>query len=331
MISKVNATIQKYFLVRKNDSVLLAVSGGPDSVAMVYVFKELQKDYNLKLALAYFHHGIRPESDSELEFVKKLASDFKFSFYSKKENIPKIVKEEKRSLEEIARMRRYQFLIQTAKRNGYRKIAVAHNRDDQVETFLHRLIRGAGLKGLCAIPVRIEIQGIVVIRPLIEIPRQEIERYLQKLKVIPCIDTTNYDTRFIRNKIRQELIPYLKREFNPNIQEVLYTTVKNIQLAYQFISQEVEKIFKRYVKFGFDCVKIKEDKFNKLHPYLRTELIRRAIQEVKTDLKRIEYDHWLEIESLVAFRPYGSIVNLPHSVWIKKEKGWLVVGRKNNG
>ena len=161
--------------------------------------------------------------------------------------------------------------------------------------------------------------------------RRSIEEYLERCNITPRLDLSNYDTRFTRNKIRQKLIPYLMREFNPNIQEVLYTTVENIQLAYQFISQEVEKAFKRYVKFEPGCVKIKEEKLKKLHPYLKTELVRRAIREVKKDLKRIEYDHWLEIESLVAFRPYGSIVDLPHNIWVKKEKGWLMIGRKKNG
>ena len=331
MWNKFKNTIHKYSLITKNDRILCAVSGGPDSVALLYLLQELRRDINFTLGVAHFHHGIREDADDDLEFVRKLAEEFDLSFYWEKRNVPEIATRRKKSLEETAREQRYEFLFSTAHKYSYTKVAVAHNRDDQVETFLYRLIRGAGLKGLCAIPVKIEIQGITVIRPLIEISRQEIENFLKQLKVTPRIDTTNYDTRFIRNKIRQELIPYLKQEFNPNIQEVLYTTVEHIQLAYQFISQEVEKRFKRYVKFDLDCVKIKEEKFNKLHPYLRTELIRRVIQEVKTDLKRIEYDHWLEIESLVAFRPYGSIVNLPCNIWIKKIKGWLVVGRKNNG
>ncbi|RKY38136.1 MAG: tRNA lysidine(34) synthetase TilS [Candidatus Omnitrophota bacterium] len=331
LLEKFKNTVIKHHLINRGDRILCAVSGGPDSLTLLSLLEELRKEMDFTLGIAHFHHGIRKEADEDLKFVHKLAKKKNISFYWAKRDVPEIARQKKKSLEEAAREERYNFLLSIAKKYSFSKIAVAHNRDDQVETFLHRLIRGAGLKGLCAIPVKVEIQDVTVIRPLIEISRREIEEYLERCNITPRLDLSNYDTRFTRNKIRQKLIPYLMREFNPNIQEVLYTTVENIQLAYQFISQEVEKAFKRYVKFEPGCVKIKEEKLKKLHPYLKTELVRRAIREVKMDLKRIEYDHWLEIESLVAFRPYGSIVDLPHNIWVKKEKGWLVIGRKKNG
>jgi tRNA(Ile)-lysidine synthase len=328
LLEKFKHTVIKYRLITKHDRILCAVSGGPDSLALLYLLQELHSEMNFTLGIAHFHHGIRKEADEDLEFVHNLAENMKIPFYWEKRNVPEISRQKKKSLEEAAREERYDFLISTARKYSYHKIAIAHNRDDQVETFLHRLIRGAGLKGLCAMPVKITVQNITIIRPLIEIPRREIENYLKKIKIQPRIDSSNYDTRFTRNKIRQELIPYLVREFNPNIQEVLYNTVENIQLAYDFISQQVEKIFKRYVKIEPGCVKIKEEKFKKLHPYLRAELMRRAIQEVKEDLRRVEYDHWREIDSLFESRPYGSVVDLPRGIWVKKEKGWLVIGRK---
>ena len=328
MISKINSTIQKHLLIKKNDSVLLAVSGGPDSVAMSSVFKKLQRDYGLKVGIAYFNHGIRKESDSEAEFVKKLASDSGVPFYTSKADIPGIAKDEKRSLEETARIRRYQFLIQTAKKNGYQKIAVAHNSDDQVETFLHRLIRGAGLKGLTGISYKVNMQGIEIIRPLLNCSREEIEFYLGKFKIKYCLDESNYEVKFTRNKIRHKLLPFLEKEYNPNIKNVLYNTAENIQQAYGFIEKETEGAFKRYVKKEGSCVKIKTDNLKKIHPYILKEIVRKAVAEVKGDLLRFEYAHWMEIESLLYERPQSSIVDLPQGVWVKKVKGWLIIARR---
>jgi len=328
MVPKIKTTVQKHLLIKKNDAVLLAVSGGPDSVAMVYVFKELQKDYNLKLALAYFNHGIRKESDSEAEFVKKMAADSDTPFYTGKENIPEIASNEKRSLEETARIRRYQFLIQTAKKNGYQKIAIAHNSDDQVETFLHRLIRGAGLKGLMGISYKINIQGIEIIRPLLNSSRKEIESYLGKFKIKYCLDESNYEVKFTRNKIRHKLLPFLEKEFNPNIKNVVYNTVENIQQAYGFIEKETEYAFKRCVKKEDSCVKINADKLKKFHQYIIREIIRKAIEEIQGNLLRFGYAHWMEIASLLYERPQGSIVDLPQGIWIKKVKGWLIIARR---
>ncbi|MDP8233838.1 MAG: tRNA lysidine(34) synthetase TilS [Candidatus Saelkia tenebricola] len=328
MIPKISVIIQKYFLIKKGDSVLLAVSGGPDSVAMAHVFKELIKVFNLNIGIACFNHGIREESDLEVEFVRKLASDLNAPFYTHKKNISKIAEDQKRSLEEVARVERYQFLIQIAKKNGYQKIAVAHNSNDQVETFLHRLIRGAGLKGLMSISCKINMQGVEIIRPLLSCSRNEIEAYLEKFKISSCQDKSNYEVKFTRNKIRHNLLPYLKDEFNPNIENIIYNTVENIQKAYSFIEMEAEDAFKRCVKKEAFCVKIKTDRLKRVHPYIIREIIRKAIESIKGNLLRFEYSHWVEIESLIYERPYESVVDLPQGIWIEKTKGGLIIRRR---
>lgn len=315
-------------MLQKGDSLLLAISGGPDSLSMFYIFKELKNEYKLNLGIAHFHHGIREEADEDLEFVRRLADEGKFPFYWAKEDIPKIASEKGLSLEEAAREERYKFLVNVAKSNNYNKIAVGHNKDDQIETFLHRLIRGAGLKGLTGIPPLGEREGIVIIRPLIECSREEIESYIKVLGVKPRIDRSNFDLGFTRNKIRHQLIPYLMKEFNPNVKEVLFNTVENISLAYSFVEEQTWEGFKRCMKKGPSCVMIKRKRFRRIHPYLKRELIRRAIEEVKGDLRRFEYAHWKEIEELIYNRPEGSIVDLPKGISIKKEKEYFLVYRR---
>jgi tRNA(Ile)-lysidine synthase len=219
-------------------------------------------------------------------------------------------------------------LSRTAKAYSYSKIAIAHNKDDQIETFLHRLLRGAGLKGLKGISPRLEVNGIQIIRPIIECWREEIESYLRKRKLPFCIDVSNYETKFTRNKIRHQLLPYLIREYNPNLKEVLEDTIENIQSAYDYIEEQLENEFKRCVKKNSSCVKIKIGRLKKVHPYLKSEIIRKAIEVVKGNLRRLEYRHFKEIESLLSQRPVGAVVNLPQGVWARKEKDWLVIERK---
>ncbi len=329
MILDVKNTIQKYSLIKSKDRVLCAVSGGPDSVAMLYLLCELRKEFNFNIGVVYFHHGIRDESDFELEFVKNLSSKFKLSFFTKRSDIPKIAVSQKRSLEETARIERYGFFIELAKKEGFRKIAVAHNRDDQAETFLHRLLRGSGLRGLASIAPISEMNGLVIIRPLIECSREKIESYLKKMRISSCIDESNKELRFTRNKIRHQLLPYLEKEFNPNTKEVLYNTVENIQTVNNFLDREIGLSFKRCVKKEQSYVMINTERFKKMHPFLQSEIIRKAIEHVKGDLKRFEYSHWKEVEDLVYKRPHESIVDLPHGLCIKKIKGSLIVGRQN--
>lgn len=328
MIQKVKETIKNCSLLKEGDTLLLAVSGGPDSVFMTQVFKKIQPELRLKIGLAYFHHSIREEAEQELEFVRKLALDCGFPFYWEKRDVPGIAKERRASLEETARVERYDFLIRTAKAYSYSKIAVAHNKDDQIETFLHRLLRGAGLKGLKGISPKLEVNGIQIIRPIMECWREEIESYLRKRRLTFCIDASNYETKFTRNKIRYRLLPYLIREYNPNLKEVLEATLENIGSAYDYIEEQLENEFKRCVKKNRSCVKIKIGRLKKIHPYLKSEIIRKAIEVVKGNLRRLEYRHFKEIESLLGQRPVGAIVNLPQGVWARKEKDWLVIERQ---
>ncbi|HEO63779.1 MAG TPA: tRNA lysidine(34) synthetase TilS, partial [Candidatus Omnitrophica bacterium] len=226
-----------------------------------------------------------------------------------------------------ARRERYLFLTTTAKNNRCNKIAVAHNRDDQAETFLHRLIRGSGLRGFQGMAYKSSRGGVSIIRPLLCCFRKEIEDYINICGITACQDHSNYDTKFTRNKIRHELVSYLEQNFNPNIKEVLFNTSCTMQELYGFIESQAYAAFKRCVKKEGDCVNINQDRLKKLHPYIITEVIRMAFELVKGDLKRFEYAHYKEIESLIYKRPVGSVVDLPAGIKVVKNKHWLTIGR----
>jgi tRNA(Ile)-lysidine synthase len=245
MLAKVKETISAYNMLSEGDSVLIGLSGGPDSVCLLYVFKRLSLQYKLKIFAAHLNHGFRgKESDSDEKFCKKLANEFNIPFFSKKVKIKKT--------EDAARKARYAFFEEAVGKVGANKIALGHNADDQAETVLMRLLRGAGAKGLGGIPpVRVlgEInnkKGAVpfIVRPLISCFKSEILDFLRGNKIKYRIDSSNLKTNFFRNRIRHKLLPYLKN-YNPNIKEVLCNTGSNFSLVNNFLEESVENCLKK--------------------------------------------------------------------------------------
>jgi tRNA(Ile)-lysidine synthase len=212
-------TIRRHDLVPHGGRVLVGLSGGPDSVALVHLLLELQRQDELSVvALAHFNHHLRAEAaDDDERFCRSFAAGLSLPLEVGHADVRAVAAAERRSVEDAARMVRYAFLEQAATRAGADAIAVGHTRDDQAETFLLRLIRGAGPRGLAGIHPR---AGRVV-RPLIDITRAELRAYTAERQLAFCEDATNQDLRIPRNRVRHELLPYLEREFSPNVVDVL--------------------------------------------------------------------------------------------------------------
>lgn len=199
----------------KGDSVALAVSGGADSVAMLLFFVELQKKLNLKISVRHFEHGIRgEESRSDARFVENLCSRLNVPFFMKSMDVPGFARENRLSIEEAARLLRYRFLTEALEE----QVAVAHNLDDNAETVIFNLLRGSGSAGLKGIQRVTTINGKRIIRPLLDTKRAEIEKYLEELGESYRSDSSNGDSAYSRNKIRNEILPLLC-EINPKAKE----------------------------------------------------------------------------------------------------------------
>ena len=200
-------TIKEYKLLKKGERVLVAVSGGADSISLLQLLDSCKEKLEITLHVAHLNHMIR-KGDSQLDvrYVQCLAQNLGIPITVESINVPVFAKERKMSLELAAREIRYAFLERVADKVGAQKIAVGHTADDNVETFLMRLLRGAGLKGLCGIPVK---RGRII-RPLMKIWRREIEDYVGSLKLVPRRDYTNYESKYMRNRVRLKLIPQLK-------------------------------------------------------------------------------------------------------------------------
>ncbi len=203
-------------LFRKNKPALLAVSGGPDSMAMLYCFARKGR----KAIAAHFNHGIRGAfADRDEKFVKKACSELAIPFVCGKADVPSLAKKRRESVEQAARKERYAFLEKTALKYGCLVICTAHHSDDNAETFLINLLRGKDLKGLGGIPVKREMKsGVCVFRPLLGMSRKEIELFLKANKVDSVKDETNEDEEYLRNWIRIKLLPVLESK-QPKIRE----------------------------------------------------------------------------------------------------------------
>ena len=214
ILEKVKKTISSYHLLQKKDKILIAYSGGVDSTALLHLLLELRREWSLELFLAHFNHKLRQSSEEDEQFVRRLARSLSLPLIIGSRDVRSHARQERMNIEEAGRELRYDFLKKTAQEVGADRIATGHTMTDQAETFLIRLLRGSGLRGLAGIFP--EIEGMII-RPLIQVEREEIEAYLKEKGVEFRIDETNFDRRLVRNRIRLDLIPYLKENFEPRI------------------------------------------------------------------------------------------------------------------
>ena len=197
-VGKVKKTIKKHRMLESGDKVIVGVSGGPDSMALLYLLDHIKEDYNLTLKVAHLNHGFRGrEAQREAQFVEEIAQQLELLFEVKTFDVPAYKKKSSLSSQEAARVIRYRFLKDVGRRFHASKIALGHNADDQAETMMMWLLRGTGLKGLSGMP---PVREGGIIRPLIETTREEIEAFLKKNEIPFVIDSSNQKTQYLRNK-----------------------------------------------------------------------------------------------------------------------------------
>ncbi len=280
MIGKTQHTIDKFHMLEKGDKVLIAFSGGPDSSILLYLLNELKRKYGISLYAGHVNHMLRgKESSRDEREAKRRCEELKIPCSVIRKNVKKL-KKRGESIEEAARRVRYEALTKIAKAFGANKIAFGHNRDDQVETILLRILRGTGEDGLSGIPpVRNLNSNIKIIRPLIEIERKEIEQYLKLKKIKSQIDSSNWDVSFLRNRIRHNLIPYLEK-YNPKIKDSLLRIAKVSEENSEYIRQNTRKILKQISTNLQDSIRIDLNKLLAYPRNLRNHILREAIREI---------------------------------------------------
>ena len=217
---------KKYNLIESNDIIVVGFSGGPDSVFLVEMLKKLQHFFNFKIYLVHINHLLRGEdADSDENFSFEYAKKNNLEIFIKRIPVKEIAKEVGKTLEEVGREERYKFFSEIYEKVRANKIATAHNKDDQIETFLFRLIRGTSLQGLEGI----KIKNNNVIRPISEIYKKDILEYLNKNEIQYKIDKTNFENEFTRNSIRLDLIPFIEERYNIKFKDKIFSLIKEIR------------------------------------------------------------------------------------------------------
>lgn len=324
-LDKVKEGIEKYKMIADGDAVLVGVSGGIDSISLLYSLHYLKDGLNCNLIAAYANHGLRGEqSDREAEFVREIAEELKLPYVVEKIDVLRYMAEKGLSRQVAARELRYAFFERAARQYSANKIALGHNADDQAETVLMRLLRGSGASGISGMRA---VRNNRIIRPLIEISRDEIISFVRESGLRYVEDSSNLKTDYLRNKIRLKLIPLLKREYNPNIMAILRETAELVGDEDEFLEGYCSTtisgagLLKKNGAVGIDALKLKN-----FHIAIQRRIIRIALRMIKGDLLKISAVHTADILKLINKGISGKVLYLPDRIQAAYEYNRLRFG-----
>ena len=326
IFEKVLSTINKYELIKKGDKIVVGLSGGPDSVCLLHILNRMKEEWNLEIYAAHLNHQIRGiEAQKDAFYISKLCEDLGITFFIKSIDVPKYCEENGLSIEEGARKLRYEMFYEIKHNIKANKIAIGHNLNDQAETILMRMMRGTGLQGLKGIDY---IRDGVIIRPILDIERHDIEEYCKQNNLNPRIDQTNLESIYTRNKIRLELIPYMKDNFNSNIIESIVRMGNSLRSDNDYIESELLKKFKELSNITKDSVELNLNEYINLHNSIKVRVLRNSIKEILGDTNFIDQRHIDDIIELEEDSKIDKVINLPRGVFVYRKKNSLVFTTK---
>lgn len=318
--AQVRRTIGQYHLFHEGDRVIVGVSGGLDSMVLLHLLHSFIPTFHLTLIVAHVNHRLRAEeSEKEAEFVQSAASRLGLPFEYGEFDVREFQKRAGLSLEDAARRVRFKFFEKLLEKHQAQKIALAHHADDQVETTLLRLLRGAGVKGLKGM---LPIHEGKVVRPLLEVWREDIESFAKEREIPYLIDSSNIQRDYLRNRIRLDLIPWIEKEYQPHFKKVLLRISKVLQIEDDFLEKEAEKAFQRLVREEEGGVAFFFSDFQALHPALQWRLIERL-------LKVSQFDEGREKRGVHQHRIFESLSYPSPSFTIQLSEGFFLEKKYN--
>jgi len=277
MLNRVRKTIELHRLLEQGDKILVALSGGADSVCLLDVLLCLQNEYGVSVAAAHVNHGLRGEAaDADERFVQELCQTNGIPCFCKQADVKRYAEEAGVSVETAGRRVRYQFFEELCKEKGYTKVATAHHANDNAETVLMHFLRGASVDGMAGIPY----QNERVIRPLLDASREDIESYLQEHNLSFCTDATNFSNDYMRNRIRNELIPYIEKLFNPAFLKTVSQNAKSFKECRSYLEVETQKLFIKFAKPIFGGYVFPARPLQDMQAYMAKRLMRYALREL---------------------------------------------------
>ena len=297
IINKFKSTIKKHNLIKENDTIIVGASGGPDSQFLIYLLNEVKDFYKINIVLAHLNHMHRDDATNDENLVIKTGKTLSFETFVERKSMDSFAKENKISSEHAGRILRYEFFRSIKNKYKNPKIAVAHNKDDQAETVLMRIIRGSGLDGLRAM----DYKNKDVIRPIMDFSKSEILEFLDEFKIPYHIDYTNLETDYTRNKIRLEIIPEIEK-INPNFKNSLVSLSEIAKNDYDILREiEDKKLEKIIIKKEKNHLSFDKFKFEAISDSLKARLIRRAIEILYgniNDFSKTNIEDFIKICSL---------------------------------
>jgi tRNA(Ile)-lysidine synthase len=331
--SKIIDFIQRYSLIPPGEIVVVGVSGGADSVCLLHVLAKWQEGLGIKLHAAHLNHQLRGvESEADAEYVSDLVGSLGILITIDRQDVAAYRAERNCSIEEAARELRYAFFTRVAGEVGANRIAIGHTRDDQVETILMHILRGTGITGLCGLapcsPVAYDGQGmswpasslslraptsrgnLLVIRPLLDITREETTTYCQEHQLAPRIDSSNLSLSFFRNRLRLQLLPLL-RQYNPGIDQALLRLADIAKEDNAFIEQQASELWDEVARQENNAIYLDKKQVAGLPIALQRQLLRVAVTSLAGDTRDIEAIHIEAARSLLN-KPVGKRISLPH-------------------
>jgi len=323
-VERVYGFIKAQRLVDKGKRVLVGVSGGPDSVALLLILRELERRLGCGIAVGHLNHMLRGrEAFEDEEFVRKFCEERGIEFYCQRRDIGEIARRVGGSIEEVARKVRYDFLADCAREAGARFVAVGHTKDDLVETVLMSLIRGTGLEGLAGIPKKRPLgEGVILVRPILCLWREEVVKYLEKKGVPYRVDRTNLEPCVRRNKIRLELIPYLET-FNPRVKEALARLAEIVEEENNFMDEMARQVLENSGFSGEGIWAIKREDVKGLHRGLVRRILKCAFEDFGVEVGFESVAKFMDL----LYKGRGSFT-LPRDVQASCQYGWLILARE---
>ena len=324
MKEKVLNFIKEKNLINENDKVLVALSGGPDSVCLLHILCELKEKLKIDVGAAHVNHMLRgSDADNDENFTRNLCQGLNIEYYCKRVDIDIISKKNNISHELAGREERYKFFEELSLEKKYNKIAIAHNLNDNAETVLMRLMRGTGLDGLIGIRCKRDEK---IIRPIMCLTRDEIERYIYENSIETCLDKTNLERDYSRNKIRLDLIPYMKRNFNEDLIKSINRMTTILDIDNDYIQKQVEVAYGKYVKYNNNIV------IDKLlfmeHQAIVSRVIRKSLSQIANTNMNFEQKHISDLNNL-SLHGTGKKIDLPNGIVAENIYGDIIIKKKN--
>lgn len=332
VLEAVRSTLSAHRMLKAGETVLVGISGGPDSTALLWALAALRAQWSIRLRALYVDHGLRPSAvGREKAFVRRVGKMWGVPVSCAKASVRRAPGE---SPEAAARRVRYDCFIRTALRFGCRTVAVGHTRDDQAETVLMWLLRGTGTQGLGGIPplreIRIGRRRLRIVRPLLACSREEIASALRRGGVRPCRDASNRSARFLRNRLRTELIPLLERRYNPRLKDHLAELAGIVREERTWLEAEAVRLLKAGVRPAAGGLRIDRRFFGRQVPAVRRQALRLAVGRLQGNLWGFTAWHWRELDRLVT-DPASKAADLPHRFRAEPVNGrWLRLTRRRS-